>query len=129
MLRLMAKRKRSEHGQESKKQKKKNGTEVTGLREGVSLMDEQERLDQLEKRLESTVFLIVSNLLPFLSFLKLSIKFPNCFTILKCHQLSLLSSQSIYLLITFSTSWKDIWWGGEGVKKIHHCMKSSEKIQ
>ena len=60
MLRLMAKRKRSElkigNSMESTRRKKKKGTEETGSREEVALMDEQERLEQLEKRLESKVF-------------------------------------------------------------------------
>ena len=78
MLRLMAKRKKSElkvgNSLESKKRKKKKGTEEiwsreevgsreevrsreeVGSREEVRLMDEQVRLEQLEKRLESKVF-------------------------------------------------------------------------
>jgi len=58
MLRLMAKRKKSElkvnNSLESKSKKKKKGTEEEiGLREEVRTTDEQERLEQLEKRLES----------------------------------------------------------------------------
>ena len=65
MLRLMAKRKKSElkvnNSLESKSKKKKKGTEEEiGLREEVRLTDEQERLEQLEKRLESKVFNFVA---------------------------------------------------------------------
>ena len=89
----MAKRKRSEHSQESKKQKKKSEREDIGLREEVSLMDEQVRLDQLEKRLESKVFLF-SDLLPLLNFLRLLITYHLPFV--KFHKLPL-SSQFISL--------------------------------
>ena len=80
MLRLMAKRKRSEvkvgNSLESKSKKKKK---ETGLREEMRLMDEQERLEQLEKRLESKVhfFCFQFHCLDFLpSFAKLEFNFP-----------------------------------------------------
>ena len=63
MLRLMAKRKRSEvkvgNSLESKSKKKKK--KEAGSREEMRLMDEQERLEQLEKRLESKVPFSVFN--------------------------------------------------------------------
>ena len=58
MLRLMAKRKRSEMkaGEPKKPKKKRKKEEEEEETEEIGSMNEQERLEQLEKRLESKVF-------------------------------------------------------------------------